>query len=258
MPTRTTSSALASCGLSLGLLACALAPGGAFAAAQYIPVGSNLPRIGLLKEGSHRYLRYIRDGEANLPIDIWQREIRFDKERMEIRQRWDGVGKAQSTKWLDSWFDKASFRPLTHQRITEKDGKRVVEGFAFTAERITGLQDLAENTQKELNVASPESTFNFETDIEFLQALPLAEGYEAQINFYHAGGSAAPARYTFKVAGSQQIAGPAGPVDCWLVTTDYNRPGSVSKFWFAKGTQLMLRQESAMPDGKLLIKTLID
>ena len=43
-----------------------------------------------------------------------------------------------------------------------------------------------------------------------------------------------------------------------MVTTDYNKPGSVSTFWFAKGSQLMLRQESAMRDGKVLVKTMID
>ena len=54
------------------------------------------------------------------------------------------------------------------------------------------------------------------------------------------------------------FAGPAGPVDCWIVTTDYNQPGSVSKFWYAKGTQLMVRQESTLPDGRTLVKTLLD
>jgi len=43
-----------------------------------------------------------------------------------------------------------------------------------------------------------------------------------------------------------------------LVTSDYNRPGSVSKFWFAKQSQIMLRQEGKMPDGHILVKTLID
>lgn len=60
------------------------------------------------------------------------------------------------------------------------------------------------------------------------------------------------------MTGSAAIAGPAGPVDCWVVTTDYNRPGSVSTFWFAKGTQPMVRQESAVGDGRIMIKTLID
>jgi hypothetical protein len=176
-------------------------------------------------------------------------------------QRWDGAMTSPtapgSVKRLDSWFDTATFRPLSHVRITEKDGKKVVEGFVFAPDRVSGMQDLADNTQKALSVVSPEPTFNFETDIEFLQALPLADGYEASINFYHPGGPA-PKRYSFKVAGSETIAGPAGPVDCWVVTTDYGTPGADSKFWFAKRSQLMVRQESAPRDGKVLVKTLID
>jgi hypothetical protein len=43
-----------------------------------------------------------------------------------------------------------------------------------------------------------------------------------------------------------------------VLTTDYNRPGSVSTFWFAKGTQLMVRQESPLGEGKVMVKALID
>ncbi|TWI63568.1 hypothetical protein IP91_03539 [Pseudoduganella lurida] len=240
------------------LLPTFLLAGAVHAAPQYVEVGSQLPRFNLLKEGSHRYLRYLRTADSNTALDIWQRDIHFDGKRLQIRQRWDAVGKTPSTKWLESTFDTGTFRPLTHVRITEKDGKKTVEGFAFAPDRITGLPDLPDNTQKALVVPSPEAAFNFETDMEFLQALPLAEGYEAQIVFYHAGGAAAPARYTFKVAGSEAIGGPAGPVDCWLVTTDYNQPGSVSKFWYAKGTQQMVKQESTLPDGRVLVKTLLD
>jgi hypothetical protein len=134
----------------------------------------------------------------------------------------------------------------------------VVEGFSFAPDKITGMRELADNTQKDLVVASSEPTYNFETDIEFLEALPLGEGYDARINFYHAGGSVPPQRYSFRVTGSARIAGPTGPVDCWMVKTDYNRPGSESTFWFAKGSQLMLRQESPLPDGRVMLKTLID
>jgi hypothetical protein len=239
---------------ALLLGACALA----HAAPQYVAVGTPLPRFHLLKEGSHRYLRYLRSADSNTAVDIWQRDIHFDGQRMQIRQRWDAVGKTPSVKRLESTFETGTFRPYTHVRITEKDGKKTIEGFAFAPERITGMADLPENTQKTLAVESKEPSFNFETDMELLQTLPLAEGYETQLVFYHPGGSAAPARYTFRVAGSEAIAGPAGPVDCWLVTTDYNQPGSVSKFWFAKATQLMVRQESQLPDGRTLVKTLLD
>ncbi|MFC5548139.1 hypothetical protein [Massilia aerilata] len=246
------------------LLACLCTS--AQAAVTSIDVGAALPRFSLVKPGTHHYLRYFRTADgASIPLDIWAREVRFEqrdgKQQMHIVQRWDGAMASPTTpaavKRLDSWFETATFRPLSHVRITERDGKKLVEGFTFAPDRVSGMPDLADNAQKALSVASPEPTFNFETDIEFLQALPLAEGYEASINFYHPGGPA-PKRYSFKVAGSATIAGPAGPVDCWIVTTDYGTPGADSTFWFAKGSQLMLRQESAPRDGKVLVKTLID
>jgi hypothetical protein len=235
-------------------------------AVSTVDVGTPLPRFSLLKPATHHYLRYFRTADgANIPLDIWAREVRFEqrdgKQQLHIVQRWDGAMASPtspgSVKRLDSWFETATFRPLSHVRITEKDGKNLVEGFAFAPDHVSGMQDLADNSQKALSMASPEPTFNFETDIEFMQALPLAEGYEASINFYHPGGPA-PKRYSFKVAGSETIAGPAGPVECWVVTTDYGMPGADSKFWFAKGSQLMLRQESAPREGKVLVKTMID
>jgi hypothetical protein len=235
---------------------CALLLGFAtLAHAADVNVGDPLPRFGLLKEGTHRYLRFMKNGDANVPVDIWSREIRFTREGMLVKQRWDGNG---TLKTLESWFESGTFRPRSHVRISEKDGKRLVEGFNFDGKRVTGMKDLADNARSDMAVDGTEPTYNFETDIEFLQALPLAAGYEANINFYHPGGSTPPARYRFKVAGDAKIAGPQGPVDCWVVTTDYNRPGSVSTFWFAKATQLMVRQESALPDGRVMIKTLID
>ncbi len=238
------------------------------AAVVKVDVGTPLERFALLKPGTHHYLRLMRtpstgaDQAKNQPIDIWTREIRFEerggKRLMRIVQRWDGVLPAPSTRTVDSWFDAGTFRPLSHERVSERDGKRVVEGFVFAADRISGMRELADNTQKDLVLPSSEPTYNFETDIELLQALPLAEGYDARISFYHPGGQAAPQRYSFRVTGSGTIAGPAGPVDCWVVKTDYNRPGSESTFWFAKGSQLMLRQESPLPDGRVMVKTLID
>ena len=242
-------------------LALGAASSQAHAAVQKIDVGSALPRFHLLKEGTHRYLRFFHKGDANTPMDIWTRETSFvekdGRKLLRIRQRWDGAGATPSVRLLDSWFEPGTFRPLSHERITDKDGKRLVEGFVFHPDRIVGMPGLKDNAHKDLRVASSEPAFNFEADIEFLQALPLAEGYEAQVNFYHPGGPGAPQRYRFRVAGSETIAGPAGPVECWVVTTDYNNPGSVARFWFAKGSQLMVRQEATRGDTKL-VKTLID
>lgn len=231
------------------------------AAVHDIDVGTQLPRFSLLKEGTHHYLRYLKDGGANKPIDIWEREVRFEtrdgKKLLHVRQRWDGVAPTPYTLLLDSWFEAGTFRPISHERIREKDGARTVEGFLFSPTKVTGMPELAGNTQKDLVVESSEPTYNFETDIEFLQTLALAEGEEFRINFYHPGGKPPPQRYTWKVVGSERIDGPAGPLDCWVLTTSYNGPGPASKFWFAKGSQVMVRQASETPRGTL-VKTLID
>lgn len=248
--------------LTLALLAAATTLT-AQAAVHDIDVGSQLPRFSLLKEGKHHYLRYLQDGGANKPLDIWERELRFEtrdgKTLLHVRQRWDGVAPKPYTLQLDSWSEPGTFRPLSHQRVREMEGTRKVEGFLFAPTRVTGMPDLADNAQKDLVVPSSEPTYNFETDIEFLQTLPLAQGEEFRINFYHPGGAAAPQRYTWKVVGTETIAGPAGPVDCWVLTTDYNRAdgGPPARFWFARGSQLMVRQEQMTPKGKL-VKTLID
>ncbi|MFZ6876029.1 hypothetical protein ACO0LF_28540 [Undibacterium sp. Di27W] len=236
------------------------------AASETLSPGKTLSRITLLKAGTHHYLRYFKDGDSNTPLDIWSREVQIVEQdgerRIRIRQRWDGAanpaGSPATTKRLDSWAQFPSFKPISHERITDKDGKHLVEGFLFSADKITGMKDLAENSQKDFLMPSAEPSYNFETDLEFFQTLPLAPGYEARVNFYHPGSPTAPTYYTFKVAGEESIAGPTGNIDCWLVTSDYNRPGSVAKFWFAKQGQIMLRQEGKMPDGRILVKTLID
>ena len=233
------------------------------AAVTSVPVGPPLARFDTLKPGVHRYLRYRQIGDTVTAIDVWTREIRFEDQdgqrRLHIVQHWDGAGAATSNKQLDSWFEVGSFRPLTHVRRTQKDGASKVEGFVFQPDRIVGMKDLEGNAAQDFEVTSPQPSFNFETDMEFLQALPLAAGYEASIVFTHQGGGP-PAPYVFKVAGSEILVGPGGgKIDCWVVTTDYNRPETpVTRFWFAKGSQVMIKQVSPLPDGSgVMGKTLL-
>lgn len=233
------------------------------AAVTPVPVGQPLARFDKLKPGVHRYLRYRQVGDTVTAIDVWTREVRFEDQdgqrRLHIVQHWDGAGAATSNRQLDSWFEVGTFRPLTHERRSQKDGVSKVEGFAFRPDRIVGLKDLPGNAAKDYDVASPQPSFNFETDLEFLQALPLAEGYEAGIVFHHPGGGP-PAPYVFKVAGSETVRLPGGgEIDCWVVTADYNHPEvPVTRFWFAKDSQVLIKQVSPLPDGSgVMGKTLL-
>lgn len=232
------------------------------AAVTPVPVGQPLARFDKVKPATHRYLRYKQVGDTLQPMDIWTREIRIEPDkagvkRLHIVQHWDGAAPG-AVKQLDSWFELGTFRPFSHVRITTRDGQTKIEGFDFKPDRIVGLKDLAGNAQVAYDVASPQPSFNFETDTEFLQALPLAAGYEAQVVFHHPGGGP-PAPYLFKVTGSEALTSSAGgKVECWVVTTDYNHPEwKPSTFWIAKDSQVTLKVVSPAPDGSVWVKTLI-
>ena len=247
--------------------ACALALlvtlGGASAQAAVtaVPVGAPLARFDKIKPGVHRYLRYKQAGETITPVDIWTREIRFEprdgQARLRIVQHWDSAT-TPAAKTLDSWFEVGTFAPISHVRRSTKDGQTKVEAYAFTAERVTGLADVADNAAKAYDVAAPQRTFNFETDMELLQALPLKDGFEASINFLHPGGGD-PAPYLFRVTGSEVLTTPAGGrIDCWVMTTDYNRPDfPATRFWLAKDSQVMVKVVSPLPDGSAVVKVLL-
>jgi hypothetical protein len=229
-----------------------------------LAVGQRLQRFSDLTPGAHRYMRYLvnKDGSRQL-VDIWDRRVSFGLKPngsgpgMRITQRWDRADKS-SVLIQDSWFDPGTFRPLTHIRDMEKNGRKTVWGFEFTDSAIVGMQSLAANERADFSMPQGEGHYNFEYDMELLQTLPLAAGRTFDIPFYDAGIDKKPDRYKFVVAGSTRLIGPEGkPIDCWLVTADYNTGKVQSRFWFAKKGQLMLREEEQMDDGRILLKVLL-
>lgn len=229
-----------------------------------LSVGQKLQRFSLLTPGAHRYMRYLvnKDGSRQL-VDIWDRRVSFAPEPdgsgagMHIVQRWDRADKS-SVLIQASWFEPGTFKPLTHVRQTEKGGKMTLWGFRFTPTAVVGLTSLAGNERADFSMAQSEPHYNFEYDMELLQTLPLAAGRTFDIPFYDAGIDSKPDRYKFTVAGSAQLIGPEGrPIDCWLVTADYNSGKVQSRFWFAKKGQQLLREEEPMDDGRILLKVLL-
>lgn len=248
--------------LALAAAAPAVANAATSPAPHRLNVGDRLARFNLLKPGRRTYLRSQSKGGAHVATDIWQREVRFERvdgtDRLRIVQRWDGTGKEPSLVERDSLFELGTFRPLTHLRTTRAGGRTVVEGFQFGPTALTGMRDLPDNSQAAVNVSFPEPMYNFETDMEMLQTLPLARGYAVSIPFFHpVGGS--PSRYLWRVAAEEALPGPDGRrLDCWVVETDYNRPQlPPARFWLAKRTQQLIRQEACAPDGVVHRKTFL-
>ena len=92
--------------------------------------------------------------------------------------------------------------------------------------------------------------------MELFQVLPWKRGYVADLVFYDPG-LEPPRHYLFKEAGEVRIMGPDGrPVNCWVVTADYNTGKVLNRFWIAKDTQIVLHEESVL-NGVIYVKTLI-
>ena len=246
-------------GAAAALPAASLARPVLAAGTQTLRVGDPLPRFDWLKPGVRTYLRSRQVGDQHAPVDIWRRETRIETvdgaPRLRIVQRWDS---ATTVAERDSLFEPGTFRPLSHLRISTRDGARLVEGFRFSDTGVTGLEGVADNSRAGFSAPFDEPMYNFETDMEMLQTLPLAAGYAVSIPFYHPGGGA-PARYLWTVASEDRLPGPDGrDIDCWVVETSYNdasRPPS--RFWLAKATQQFIRLEAEAPDGSVFRKYLL-
>jgi len=250
--------------LVLGALAAApLASVARAAEPNVLRVGDPLPRFDWLKPGVRTYLRSQQRGDRHIAMDIWRRETRIEAvdgvQRLHIVQRWDGAGETGTLAERDSVFELGTFRPLTHVRITNRDGARVVEGFRFTPEGVVGLEGVPDNSRTDFSAPSTEPMYNFETDLEMLQTLPLAAGYAVSIPFYHPGGAGSGARYLWSVAGEERLPrAEGGEIDCWVVQTDYNAPAQPpARFWLAKANQQLVRQESIGREGVIHRTTLL-
>lgn len=227
-------------------------------------VGKPLARFSLLKPATRIYLRYkIVDGRRET-IDMWRRQVSFEERdgqrRLHIFWRWDSVGERKFNRTEDFWFETGTFRPLTVERRLDKDGKITVRGYRYLPDRIEGLTELPNNDQKDFVQMAKVPAYNWETDMEFLQTLPLSAGYEVRIPFYEAGpGQEAPQYYDYKVLGEQTItSSDEHAIACWVVGIDSTDPNwGPTRFWFAKETQIMIREETTLKDGTIFVKMLL-
>jgi hypothetical protein len=193
-------------------------------------------------------------------IDVWTRTLSVEtvagEKRIHFVQRWDEAAD-KAVLIQDSWVKAASLEPITHIRHLERGGVTSIGGYEFTPGRVVGMASLPDNGRKDFVQDLPEPSFNFEYDMEILQALELARGRVFDIPFYDPGVDK-PGRYLFSVAGEERVPGADGrSIDCWLVTADYNTGKVISRFWFAKSNQVLIREQEDNADGSQLVKALL-
>jgi hypothetical protein len=229
-----------------------------------LQVGQPLARFELLTNSSRLYVRYQVKGEQRLPLDIWHREVKLErrdgKQLVHIVWRWDSDGEQKFSRTEDFWFEPNTFRPLTVERRLTQNGAASLGGYRFLPDRIVGMKELEGNGRKDFLQLAKVTPYNFETDMELLQTLPLKTGYEVNIPFYEAGPAQdEPKLYTFRVVGEGKIDSPDGrPIDCWVVGTESSDPQwGPTRMWFSKETQVMIREQTTLKDGTIFVKSLL-
>ena len=231
---------------------------------ETLEVGKPLARFSMVVPSTRIYLRYKIAGDARETMDLWRRQISFEtqdgKPAMHIAWRWDSV---IDKYWRneDSWYEPGTFRPLTVERHTNLEGKTHVSGYRYQADRIIGMAELPGNEGKELMQPATFASYNFETDMELLEALPLRKGYRVRIPFYEAGlHSDPPQYYEYDVIGEDQIANADGrAMECWVVeTAPTDADWGPTHFWITKRGQVMVREETRnLKEGWTLVKMLL-
>lgn len=227
-----------------------------------IAPGAQPLRMSAIRPGTRRYVRYTieADGRRKL-IDLWQRTVSREPAGdggpgvIRIVQRWDRVD--GTTLEQDSTFDAATFAPRTHTRREVKAEGVKLGAYRFLPDRVVGLPEIAGNLRAGFSMPLTEPVFNFEHDMELLEALPLRAGVAFSIPFYDAGIDPKPDRYVFRVAGDESIVGWDGRrVDCWLVTADYGTATVLTRFWISKAGHVLVR-ELQTASGVTLVKALL-
>jgi hypothetical protein len=230
--------------------------------ADVLEVGQPLARAGMLVPGVHRYARYVIVDGARQLLDIWSRRLSFEekngKRLLHIVQRWDAADKSY-TAIFDQLFEATTFRPLSQSQSVTRNGAVKTLAVTFDGPNVDSTSDGQAGAAKPLHEKFDMPFYNFHTDIEFIQALPLETGYVASIPFYDVG-QEPPARYTFTVSGEETLAAADGtPIKCWLVLLQLQEPKNPpTRFWFAQRNQVLVREEGTIPGQGTLVKTLLN
>src|SRR6202046_2176500 len=216
-----------------------------------LDVGQALPRAPLLTSGVHRYVRYMISDDSRTLIDLWSRRLSYEnlsgRQVLHIHQRWDAADKSY-VAIFDQIFDAKPFRPLSQTQSVTRNGATKTLSVSFNGPKVDSTSDSSAEAGKPLHENFAMPFYNFHTDMELLQALPLKRGYVASIPFYDVAREP-PARYTYRVVGEEALPGADGaPIECWLVLYQSPDPQVPPiRFWFAKRNQVLVREEASVP-----------
>jgi hypothetical protein len=207
-----------------------------------IRVGDKFRMINQLEIGTTRDIIYMElDGavrSVSLKTKTTERVKVNGIDYLAFTHQW-ATGNPETSGDFYYLCEPETLKPIQHIRNTKRNGK---EAFSFQGMKIVGLDSAKDNAKKDFKIELTEPTFNWEIDLETYSLLPMKDGYEAVMNFYHPGGSA-PNFYNLKIIGSEKLVLPNGTeMDCWILFTDYGGT-QPTRFWYTKVNQNFVKME---------------
>jgi hypothetical protein len=228
-----------------------------------LQVGQPLPRAAMLTAGVHRYARYMIVDDQRTLMDLWSRTLSYENRNgrsfLHIRQRWDAADKSY-VAIFDQNFEAKTLQPLDQTVSVTQDSTTRTLGVKFDGSKVDSTTDGMDGAGKPLHENFDMPFYNFHTDMELLQALPLRKNYIASIPFYDVG-LGPPERYTYTVVGEETLPSADGmPIKCWLVLfkSQHNPNNLPTRFWFAERNQVLVREETVIPGQGTLVKSLLN
>jgi hypothetical protein len=205
-----------------------------------------------LKPGMRQYLVYFQMPQSpkTLRYWFWLRNTQVQKRNGEsvfvTTQNWYGSDTA-SYRAVCSVNRVSDFSPVYHSETVGGKNK----SFNWSADKVTGADTVAVNTQKNFVINYTDPCFNWNLDIETFEMLPLAAGKIFVIHFYDAGlGNPNYVKYT--VTGSEEIRTYDNQkIDCWKLYTesDFKGQRATQTFWISKKGHEFIKEEDVFPGG---------
>ncbi|MEM9859183.1 MAG: hypothetical protein AAF843_17620 [Bacteroidota bacterium] len=219
-----------------------------------IRVGEKFKGYRNLKSGEFKYLVYMEKGIMQRPTVLMtskvSRRIIDNEELLTISHRWTSMDSKMNGSFY-SIVKPKTLQPLAHIRESQK-GK---EAYSFQGDHLIGLDTAVNNLEADYSLQLEEPIFNFEIDLETFSALPLTEGYQAVLQFFHPGSTyKGPEWYLISVERSEELVLPSGlRVDTWVLYMDYNGT-QPTRFWYTKKGQDFVKMEGDY-NGTKIVKT---
>jgi hypothetical protein len=224
----------------------------AYAQVDTISIKKNNLQTGYLKAGNNQYVSWSQDAVTKKVSRLlfWERRVIFGK-----KYGRDVIIVAQQRLYEDTSLntfvytvsDSKTFQTIYDYRMRKSAG---IQAFNYNGNTIKAADTIKNNIKAGFSLTFGDIPYCFELDLETLSMLPITHvGQQLAVNFYHPGGSVAPAYYPVKVLRDEQIPVVNGvKIDCWVIKLSYDKD-DYDYSWISKTNHEFLKLESHSPQG---------